>query len=158
MSSLVWSDALSVSFPVMDTTHREFVELLDAVQAASDETLLPRWQALIEHTAEHFAREDRWMQTTGFAPGNCHATQHAVVLKVLRDSLDIAAAAQLSMIRQMAKELGRWFPQHAQSMDAALALHLKGMGFDPDTGTVLHEDRLPAQAITGCGGACGTAA
>jgi hemerythrin len=48
---------------------------------ASDDTLLSRWAALIEHSQEHFDREDQWMLDTGFAFGNCHATQHGVILQ-----------------------------------------------------------------------------
>jgi hemerythrin-like metal-binding protein len=155
MSSLVWSDALSLSMPVMDETHREFVELLALVQASDDAQLLPRWQALIDHTDDHFGREDRWMQATGFAPGSCHMTQHAVVLKVLREGADLGAQGQLDPIRQMAHELTLWFPQHAASMDAGLALHMKSLGYDPVTGELAHPEALPEQAIAGCGGACG---
>ena len=43
----------------------------------------------------------------------------------------------------MASELALWFPQHAQSMDASLALHLRRVGFDPATG-VVRVDRFTA--------------
>jgi hemerythrin-like metal-binding protein len=154
-SRLVWSDALSLSMPVMDATHQEFVDLLAQVQDADDATLRQRWQVLIDHTQDHFDREDQWMQQTGFAPANCHSAQHAVVLKVLREGAAMGAAGDLAPIRQMAHELTLWFPHHAQNMDFGLALHLKSMGFDPETG--LPEDaaqHLPEQPITGCGGAC----
>ena len=59
----------------------------------------------------------------------------------------------LAMVREMARELALWFPQHAQSMDAALALHLRGIGYDPVTGIVSMPDALPADIIHGCGGA-----
>ena len=143
MPSLIWSDALSLSMPVMDDTHHEFVDLLTAAEDAIDEALPGAWQTLIEHTAEHFAREDRWMTATGFAPGNCHATQHAVVLQVLRDSLKLPDPERPTIIRRLARELAQWFPQHAQSMDAALALHLKSVGFDPETGRVSHGQAMP---------------
>ncbi|WP_290870637.1 hemerythrin domain-containing protein [Aquabacterium sp.] len=155
MSSLVWSDALSLSMPVMDETHREFVDLLAEVQASDDDTLLARWQALIDHTDDHFGREDRWMEATGFAPGSCHMTQHAVVLKVLREGAALGAQGNLAPIRQMAHELTIWFPQHAVSMDAGLALHMKSLGYDPVTGELARPEALPEQPITGCGGACG---
>jgi hypothetical protein len=38
-------------------------------------------------------------------------------------------------------------------MDAALALHLRGVGYDAATGEVREPDRLPAMEISGCGGA-----
>ena len=47
---------------------------------------------------------------------------------------------------------GGWFPQHAQAMDAALALHLRGVGFDPATGVVNMPQLLPREVIHGCGG------
>lgn len=154
MSTLVWSDALSLSMPVMDTTHQEFVDLLAEVEAADDASLLQKWQALIEHTDEHFAREDKWMLDTGFAPANCHSSQHAVVLKVLREGAELGAAGDLAPIRQMAHELTIWFPHHAQNMDFGLALHLKSMGYDPETGELNNPEKLPEQAISGCGGSC----
>ena len=38
------------------------------------------------------------------------------------------------------------------SADAALAMHLQRVGFDPATGTMAHADALPAEVIHGCGG------
>jgi hemerythrin-like metal-binding protein len=155
--SLVWSDALSLSMPVMDDTHHEFVDLLAAAEDAADDALPKAWQTLIDPTAEHFAREDRWMVATGFAPGNCHATQHAVVRQVLRDGLEVPDPQRPAIIRRMAQELAQWFPQHAQSMDAALALHLNSVGFDPETGELSDAQALPQRPIEGCGGSCGQA-
>jgi hypothetical protein len=64
----------------------------------------------------------------------------------------------LALVRQMAHELGLWFPQHAQSMDASLALHLRSAGYDPETGAIAHPQALPQAAIEGCGGATCTPA
>jgi hypothetical protein len=55
-------------------------------------------------------------------------------------------------VRQMAHEIGIWFPQHAQTMDAALAQHLRGVGYDAATGKLSHPEALPAGEIHGCGG------
>ena len=85
MQHLEWSDALALELPAMDQTHREFVDLLAAVNAASDDDLLAHWTALVEHTDDHFSREDDWMQATRFASSNCHSTQHKIVLQVLRE-------------------------------------------------------------------------
>lgn len=137
----------------MDDTHREFVELLARAESADDSRLLQHWQALIEHTDDHFGREDQWMQNTGFSSSNCHGMQHKVVLQVMREGATHGQAGELSVVRRMAHELGLWFPQHAQSMDAALALHLRGVGFDPVSGVVHMPQSLPRAVIRGCGGA-----
>jgi hemerythrin len=92
-------------------------------------------------------------RTAHFASGNCHSTQHKVVLSVMREGLVQGTAGQLHVIRQMTHELAIWFPQHAQSMDAALALHLRGIGFDIATGDVLRSELLPVNEIRGCGSA-----
>ncbi len=150
--TLAWSDALSLELDFMDNTHREFVDLLAATELADDDTVLERFSALIDHTDDHFGREDQWMKDTHFSSSNCHAMQHNVVLQVMREGLKRGQEqGDLKMVRQMAHELGIWFPQHAQTMDAALALHLRRVGYDADTGLVSMPEALPEGEIHGCG-------
>ena len=151
MPRLEWSEALSLDLPLMDDTHREFVDLLAAVEAAADDAVIPAWRALIDHTQQHFDQEDRWMRETRFAAGNCHSVQHKVVLDVMREGLTRAEAGDIELLRLMAGELAQWFPQHAQSMDAGLALHMRRCAHDPATGAVLNPQALPAGEISGCG-------
>jgi len=152
-----WSPTLGLEMPVMDDTHEACVALLAEVVQAPDETLLSRWALLIDHTQEHFDREDAWMAQTGFASGNCHATQHNVILQVMREGGKRGLMGELDLVRQMAYELGLWLANHIQSMDAALALHLRSAGFDPVTGTVSNPQAFAGEEIHGCGGdSCGT--
>jgi len=156
MASLEWSDALSLDLPIMDDTHREFVELLAIAQRSTDEDLHASWQRLVNHTADHFGQEDRWMLATRFSSINCHTLQHKVVLEVMREGIALAASGDIAALREMARELALWFPKHAQSMDAALALHLRREGYDPVTGLVdCPAGCAPADTglITGCGSA-----
>ncbi|QTD44158.1 bacteriohemerythrin [Ottowia testudinis] len=152
MPTLLWSDDFALGVTEMDATHQEFVALLADASRAADADLPTCWQALVEHTAQHFAREDAYMLATRFAATNCHTTHHAMVLNVMRQGLAMGQQGDLAPMRQMARELATWFPQHADTMDAALALHLQRVGFDPATGAVTHASALPAEAIHGCGG------
>ncbi len=152
MPTLQWSDELALGVAAMDRTHQEFGALLADVEAADDAGVLAAWQTLVEHTAEHFASEDRYMLATQFAASNCHTTHHRMVLDVMRQGRATGQAGDLAPIRQMTRELAVWFPQHADSMDAALAMHLQRVGFDPATGTIAHADALPTEVIHGCGG------
>lgn len=157
MPALQWSDTLVLGLPTMDATHHEFVDLLARVVGAADAELLALWHELVVHTDEHFAREDGWMKQTGFSATNCHTTQHEVVLQVMREGEKHGSKGNLGVVRQMADELGIWFPQHAASMDAALALHLRSVGYDEKTGEVNVPQALPQEAIEGCHGAgCAT--
>jgi hemerythrin-like metal-binding protein len=151
MPNLEWSDALALDLPMMDDTHREFVDLLARVERAPDDGLLAHWRVLVDHTDDHFGREDQWMQSTRFSSSNCHSMQHKVVLQVMREGLTLGEGGRLDVVRQMARELAIWFPQHAQSMDAALALHLRRIGYDPVTGVVSLPEALPQEIIHGCG-------
>ena len=154
MPALSWSEGLALGLSFMDDTHKEFVDLLAQAEASGDAALPAAWDALVEHTADHFGREDAWMLATGFSQGNCHSVQHKVVLDVLRQGAERAHAGDLAPARQMVRELAVWFPQHAQVMDAALALHLRGVGYDPVTGEVRSPDALPAAEIHGCSSSC----
>ncbi len=153
--TLAWSDALTLELDFMDDTHREFVDLLAATELADDDTLTERFAALIEHTEEHFGSEDKWMKDTKFSSSNCHTMQHNVVLEVMREGLRRGREkGDMDVMRQMAHELGIWFPQHAQTMDAALALHLRRVGYDAATGVVTAPEALPEDEIHGSG-SCG---
>jgi hemerythrin len=156
MSTLAWTDSLALNQPRMDTTHREFVELLATVERALDDHpdgLAADYQALVEHTVEHFAQEERWMASIGFAPENCHATQHKHVLDVLREVKGvIGSTGDAQILRRLVAELANWFTAHAQMMDAALAETMAACGYDPETGTVARPPAPQAEPITGCGG------
>jgi hemerythrin-like metal-binding protein len=161
MPSLDWSDALAVHQPQMDATHREFVALLAAVEGALDQPapqLRQRFAALVEHTLGHFGQEEAWMQALGFAPENCHSLQHAGLLNVLREALRWADRGDLSPMPILVQELAAWFPVHAQTMDAALAMTMAERGFDAATGRAAHAAPAGAAPTTGCGSAACTPA
>lgn len=154
MSTLTWTDDLALGQPRMDATHVEFVDLLAALQAAlgAGDGVAPALAALVDHTDAHFAQEDRWMAALGFAAQNCHTGQHQGVMKVLREVQRLhAAEADVALVQRLADELGTWFPQHAQMMDAALAETMAARGYDPQTGAMTNPPPREAEAVTGCG-------
>lgn len=155
-SVMQWSESLVLNHAHMDATHQEFVALLSDLEQAEEVQLLAMWDTLVAHTEAHFAQEDRWMVATGFAPDNCHSSQHAVVLEILKEGAQKARAGDVALLRAMAAELGAWFVHHAQTMDAALAQHLQAVDFDVYSGCARQTHALPAAAIHGCGGACST--
>lgn len=138
MSTLAWTPELVLDQPELDHTHQEFVELLNQYGDALDrgEDALPAFKALLAHTEDHFAMEERWMAATGFEPENCHSSQHAMVLNVMREVVRYAEELHdrepLGIVRT---ELSQWFPGHAEMMDAALVYTMQQRGFDPKTGT-----------------------
>ena len=55
------------------------------------------------------------------------------------------------IIGRLAEALVEWFPQHAASMDAGLALHMKEVGFDSRTETLVNPDTVRPATMSGCG-------
>jgi hemerythrin-like metal-binding protein len=125
MNTIEWSDALQLDFEPMDAVHQAFVHLLAMAQSAPDDALAQTWSAVIDHTVDHFGREDAWMLKTGFSSADNHILQHRVVLNVMREGLVMARAGDFKPVREMATELAAWFAKHTQSLDAALALHMR---------------------------------
>ncbi|MFT7723602.1 MAG: hemerythrin domain-containing protein [Roseateles sp.] len=157
--TLAWTDALTLNQPTLDATHHEFVDLLNAFGAALDAgaDALPAFRALLAHTEDHFAMEEDWMARCGFEPQNCHASQHAMVLNVMREALryatELGDREPLSILRG---ELAAWFPAHAEMMDAALVFTMAQRGFDPATGACRAAPAAEAAAHA-CGGPGGCA-
>ena len=131
MNTVEWTDALRLDYPPMDDVHHAFVDLLALAQTAPDEALPQAWSAVLDHTVLHFGSEDEWMRHTRFAAADNHIMQHKVVLNVMREGLALARAGDLKAVRDMAGELAVWFAKHTQSLDAALALHMRGAGAEP---------------------------
>lgn len=127
MNTVEWSEALQLDFPPMDEVHHTFVDLLALAQTAPDETLPQAWAAVIDHTVRHFGNEDDWMRRTRFAAADNHIMQHKVVLNVMREGLALARAGNVGAVREMAGELAVWFAKHTQTLDAALALHMRSV-------------------------------
>ncbi len=150
MSALTWSDHLALQQPLMDDTHREFIDLLAALEAAAASPsagLLPCLDRFVEHTEAHFGQEDAWMASIGFQPENCHARQHAEVLQLLREvQRRVREDGRVEMVGQLVPALAEWFVPHAQNMDGGLAQVMQATGFDPATGTMTNPPQAPSDA------------
>lgn len=143
----------------MDGTHREFVNLLNCVGAASDDNLAGALDAFIAHTEAHFGQEDRWMQATGFPPLHCHQGEHANVLEIMREVRKRVADGEIHLGAVLAKAIAEWFPQHAATMDAMLAAFMKQAGYAPGTHAAAAEPAAAAMSAAeiGCAGSPGRA-
>ena len=146
-----WSDALLTGDARMDDTHHEFAQQLDALLATPQADQLPLYQAFVAHTVAHFAQEDRWMLATGFTASNCHTDQHNMILETMQAVVQHYQKGETDIINRMGEALAEWFGQHAQSMDAGLAQHLKSVGFDSATETLADPATIRNVTVSGCG-------
>ena len=62
------------------------------------------------------------MNGTGFPAAQCHADEHAAVLKSVHEVQELVRdGANLPVVRQLAQALVDWFPGHADYLDSALS-------------------------------------
>jgi hemerythrin-like metal-binding protein len=148
---LTWAPSLQTGDPRMDDTHEEFVTMLNQLLATPMRDQLPLYREFLAHTVAHFEQEERWMLATGFSADNCHATHHATILDTMRAVEEHYLKGDNDIIQRLAEALVEWFPQHAASMDAGLALHLKDVGFDSRTETLADPGKVRAATMSGCG-------
>ena len=118
---LRWGDGFLLGHAPLDDMHREFVEVVAALQTAPDADLPAALARVTEHLVAHFEQENTWMQTTGYPATECHVNEHAAVLATAREMPALLAAGRTDVCRRFAQELASWFPGHADYLDAPLA-------------------------------------
>lgn len=129
---LEWSAQHELGVARMDATHREFVDLVNALHDAADAEMLESLDRLLAHTVSHFEQENRWMQQLAFPPAHCHVPEHEGILQISREVREMIVEGKYEIGRVLARELAPWFVNHAATMDNMLALFIKARGFDPD--------------------------
>lgn len=140
---LVDLDAIpQVPIDFVNADHREEARLLNELGVAVEafragETDLAAvvacFETLYEHTREHFSREERAMQATGFPPFLVHQGEHQRVLgelaeegRVFDESGDAAR-----LWRYVSEAVPAWFTNHILTMDLVTARYVAAHGGEP---------------------------
>src|SRR5512140_1250506 len=122
-----WDEARhTLGMNEMDATHREFIAQVAALVAASNVEFPALFQALVDHTREHFIAEGKLMRESKYRGLPEHEGEHHRVLGELQQLNRSLKRGHLPLVRAYVKEgLMDWFDTHLSMMDAALAMHLK---------------------------------
>lgn len=123
-SGFDWEDRYLLGYAPMDDTHREFVDLVDALQKADDAGLGEALEAFAAHAEAHFSQENEWMVKNDFPPRDCHIDEHNKVLASVYEVRQHLAEGDVAIVRELAAALIDWFPAHADYLDSALATWL----------------------------------
>ena len=134
MTTLAWTPTLTLNDAVMDHTHVEFVELLNAVGAAGPQEIAAAMRAFVDHTEQHFAEEERWMKESGFPPLGCHQNQHNMVMQVAQEVCKRVAKGETDLGEPFAKAVAEWFSDHVTVMDSILKQYMDMQGYQPVMG------------------------
>ncbi|MFH0934161.1 MAG: hemerythrin family protein [Pseudomonadota bacterium] len=125
--SAAWDDSRhALGLAEMDATHREFIEQVAALVAADNAAFPPLFQALVNHTRDHFMAEGKLMRESKYRGLPEHESEHHRVLGELQQLNRSLKRGHLPLVRAYVKEgLPEWFDTHLAMMDSALVMHLK---------------------------------
>ncbi|MBP0594274.1 hemerythrin [Paraburkholderia sp. LEh10] len=116
-----WNDSMTLGYEPMDMVHREFVGCIANLQRCPDAEVPVMLDRMIEHLRVHFGEENEIMIRHEFPPRDCHIDEHAAVLRSAVEVRLCVARGDYAQARSFANALAKWFPGHADYMDAALA-------------------------------------
>lgn len=120
-SGFDWEDRYLLGYAPMDDTHREFVDLVNALLTVDDDALPAALEAFAVHAEAHFAQENGWMVAEDFPARDCHIDEHDKVLASVNELREQVATGEREIVRELALALKDWFPGHADYMDSALS-------------------------------------
>lgn len=121
-----WTADFELGIGFQDCDHREFVSLLNAAASADDENFPGLVRQLIEHTGEHFARENALMRDCAFFAMHCHEAEHERVLNDMAKIVTSLEQGDLEPVRlYVGRSLPEWFLEHLSTMDRVTAQYCK---------------------------------
>ncbi|MCG8317363.1 MAG: hemerythrin family protein [Pseudomonadales bacterium] len=116
----------SLNYDVIDSDHLAFLELVTQLIASSDAEFPRLFALLLEHTEEHFERENNLMDTYQYPAIGEHRGEHHRVLGEYRQFKTRVDRGLIPFGRAFIKDrLLPWFELHITTMDSALVAHIK---------------------------------
>jgi hemerythrin len=127
-----WSDDLTSGVSLIDNQHQDLIKRINQFIAACETDdlsatvgLLMRFLAI--YVDEHFASEERLMESSRYPDQERHLAQHAYFRQEMAAiQADLAATGPSAAIAGRARKLlVDWFRNHITQTDLALARHLR---------------------------------
>lgn len=134
MSQVVWDPTLETGDALVDSQHRELMQMFNELHAAAMdgrgevavEEILSR---LSEYVMVHFEAERRLMLRTRFDPDKmcAHLEQHSDLTARTRDMILRHRAGELTTVLPLAVFLSEWLADHIRTWDKALVAHISAV-------------------------------
>ena len=113
----------------IDDLHQSFIELINRLDTVPADEFAELFMQLIEHTREHFTREEALMVKSGFPAIAEHCAEHGRVIGDLNQLERRVRLGRPMMARAYVREqLPGWFELHTRTMDSALVGHMRQRG------------------------------
>lgn len=134
MPLIEWDDRMSVGIAVIDADHRKLFSLVnflyDSLQAGRGERVVGNFlDAVVIYTKEHFQREERFLQESGYPELEAHRHEHQTLIQQVlevQEKYQSGNTAPLSL--ELIGFLNKWLVDHVQGRDRAYAPHLSAKG------------------------------
>ena len=124
-----------VALGFMNRDHKAFVDIFNALADLLAQSSRERHavsalvEQLLEHSREHFAREEQQMKQFLFPAYSCHKSEHEQVLVEMEKELDAwRAAGDVQWLNDYLEQLSEWLAGHIASMDTVTANYISQMG------------------------------
>ena len=131
--SVIWDDAYSVDFELIDNQHKQLVkmtnELFDGCKkgvTAADEAFMKTIRGAVEYAQTHFYTEEKYMIQTNFPEMEEHVEEHKLFVKNI-----VKAVQNFEAFRSdpyaLARFLKEWLLNHIAKSDKKYAPYLEGI-------------------------------
>jgi len=129
-----WKDEYSVGIKVIDDEHRRLLNLINQFQTAvfyqtGSEFEDEAFDALIDYTRTHFAREEQLMSGHGYPDFEAHQAEHKKMIALVEDRMaEHREQGHHEALVEMVDFLRDWLINHINGTDQAYSgfLHDKG--------------------------------
>jgi hemerythrin len=125
MAQMVWDDAYSVGNELLDSQHRNLIDLVNKVDGDGD--LDEVLEGLRRYGDEHFAAEEGLLETAGYPDLDRHREQHAAFKAWLEGVIETYRSGGESAVvrRDVHHSLSVWLANHLLVYDKAFEPWLK---------------------------------
>ena len=122
MALIKWDDSLSVKVTEIDLQHQKLVsminELNDAMRQGKGKDVLAKIvNGLINYTATHFNKEEKYFDRFGYPERDSHKKEHAAFVQKVSDFQSGFEKGKLSLSVEIMNFLSDWLRKHIKGSD-----------------------------------------
>jgi hemerythrin len=122
MSLIRWNDNFSVNVTMIDHDHKKLVaminELTDAMKAGHGKDVLGKiLDELIQYTATHFQREEKYFQQIKYPDAVAHKREHTDFVKKVAEFKKEFDAGRVTVSVNILQFLSKWLQHHIRVSD-----------------------------------------
>lgn len=133
MPMVEWNDSLRLDIAVIDSQHRQLVDMLSGLhdamaQGQGKERLGATITGLVDYATTHFATEEAYFARYGYPDADVHAEQHRGFVEKLEDFHTGFEQERLFLTLDLMDFLSTWLVDHIKGSDRAYAPFLNAQG------------------------------